>query len=89
MDLKILMTTFVAIFLAEFADKTQLATLSLAAETKSPFSVFLGASCALVLTSLIAVVIGAQLPKIIPINYVRILAGLVFIVLGLLIIISK
>ncbi len=89
MDLKILMTTFVAIFLAEFADKTQLATLSLAAETKSPLSVFLGASCALILTSLIAVAIGAQLPKIIPIHYVRILAGLVFIVLGLLMIISK
>jgi len=42
MDFKVLLTTFAAIFLAEFGDKTQLATLSLSAESKSPFSLFLG-----------------------------------------------
>lgn len=89
MDFKILLSTFVAIFLAEFADKTQLATLSLSAESRSPLSVFLGASCALILTSLIAVTLGAQLPRIIPIHYIKILAGLVFILLGLFMIVFR
>lgn len=89
MDFKILISTFVAIFLAELGDKTQIATLSFSAETKSPLSVFLGASCALILTSLIAVILGAQLPRIIPLHYIKILAGLVFILLGLFMIISR
>ena len=54
MDFKVLLTTFGMIFLAELGDKTQLATLPFAAESKSKLAVFLGAAGALLLTSLLA-----------------------------------
>lgn len=83
MDLKVLLTTFGMIFLAELGDKTQLATLCFAAESKSRVSVFLGSAGALVLTSLIAVLIGSAVSKIVPANYIRVGAGALFIFLGL------
>lgn len=53
---------FVTIFLAELGDKTQLATLLFAAEQNtSKVGVFLASAGALVLSSLLAVVIGSQL----------------------------
>ena len=48
MDWKVFWVTFGAIFLAEMGDKTQLAALTMAAETRLPLSVFLGAAAALV-----------------------------------------
>ena len=46
MDLRIFLTTFGIIFLAEMGDKTQLAAMTMAADTKKPWAVFLGASLA-------------------------------------------
>jgi putative Ca2+/H+ antiporter (TMEM165/GDT1 family) len=83
MDLKVFFTTFGMIFLAELGDKTQLATLSFAAESKSRLSVFLGSSGALICTSILAVVLGAGLARLIPANYVKIGAGALFILLGI------
>ena len=82
MDLKVLFTTFGMIFLAELGDKTQLATLSFAAESKSRLAVFLGSAGALVFTSLLAVVLGTGLSRLIPANYVKMGAGTLFILLG-------
>lgn len=82
MDLKVLLTTFGMIFLAELGDKTQLATFAFAAESKSRLSVFLGSAGALVLTSLLAVVIGAAISRLVPASYIRIGAGVLFLLLG-------
>jgi Ca2+/H+ antiporter, TMEM165/GDT1 family len=54
---------FVTIFLAELGDKTQLATLLMAAESRSPWVVFAGAALALVLTSLLGVSVGHWLAR--------------------------
>lgn len=52
---------FLTVFLAELGDKTQLATLLMAAESQAPWVVFLGAALALILTSLIGVFLGRWL----------------------------
>ena len=89
MDLKLICSTFLVIFLAELGDKTQLATLSLAAQGGKKWDVFLGASVALILTSLIGVVLGSTLGHMIRPAYVRLGAGFLFIFLGLLMIFGK
>lgn len=83
MDLKVLLTTFGMIFLAELGDKTQLATFAFAAESKSRLSVFFGSAGALVLTSLLAVAFGAAISKLVPTNYIKLGAGALFVLLGL------
>ncbi len=89
MDFKLLASTFGLIFLAELGDKTQLATLSLAASGKSRFAVFLGAAAALAATSALAVLLGAGLSRFVPEICVRRLAGVAFLVMGVLLVISK
>ena len=84
MDWKLLGSTFALIFLAELGDKTQLATLSLAASGRSRLLVFLGAASALIATSGIAVLVGEGLARAVPGVWIRRLAGLAFIVLGVL-----
>jgi putative Ca2+/H+ antiporter (TMEM165/GDT1 family) len=88
MDLKVLFTTFGMIFLAELGDKTQLATFFFAAESKSRLAVFLGSAGALVLTSLLAVVLGSGVSRLVPANYIKVGAGALFILLGLWMILS-
>jgi putative Ca2+/H+ antiporter (TMEM165/GDT1 family) len=83
MDIKVLLTTFGMIFLAELGDKTQLATLCFAAESKSRLAVFLGSAGALVLTSLLAVLFGSVASRLVPSNYIKIGAGALFVLLGL------
>jgi putative Ca2+/H+ antiporter (TMEM165/GDT1 family) len=89
MDLKVLFTTFGMIFLAELGDKTQLATLSFAAESESRLAVFLGSAGALVATSLLAVLVGAGLGRLVPANYVKTGAGALFVLLGIWMIVSS
>jgi putative Ca2+/H+ antiporter (TMEM165/GDT1 family) len=56
-------STFLTIFFAETGDKTQLATLLMSAESKSPWVVFLGAAIALIATNLISVLLGCWVAK--------------------------
>jgi len=83
MDFKVLFTTFATIFLAELGDKTQLATFAFSAETKSRVSVFIGSAGALVLTSLLGVLLGAAISKLIPPNFLKMGAGALFVILGI------
>jgi Predicted membrane protein len=74
---------FLTVFLAELGDKTQLATLLFASDTEvSKVGIFLAASCALVLSTLIAVLVGSQLSSYISPRVLKTMAGLGFIVIG-------
>jgi len=63
MDWKLLTTVFGLLFLAELGDKTQLAVITMTAKTNKPLIVFIGASVALVLLTILGVVFGAALLK--------------------------
>ncbi|MDD3580946.1 MAG: TMEM165/GDT1 family protein [Desulfobacca sp.] len=87
MGLKIFFTTFIAIFLAELGDKTQLAILLLAADDGvNKLLVFLGSAAALVLATLLAVVLGSQLNHFISPKILKIVAGVGFVAIGVAII---
>lgn len=56
-------STFVTILLAEMGDKTQVTTLLMTAQSHAPWVVFLGASAALISTSLVGVLVGRWLAR--------------------------
>lgn len=82
-------TTFGTLFLAEMGDKTQLAAITLASETRSPLSVFVGAALALSLVSLIGVGVGALLGQYLPEALLHKLAAVAFILIGILMLWGK
>jgi Ca2+/H+ antiporter, TMEM165/GDT1 family len=82
MDIKLLLTTFGMVFLAELGDKTQLATFCLSADCDSKLSVFLGSAGALVLSSFIAVMFGEAIGRVIPPVFIKLGAGIFFLVVG-------
>ncbi len=83
MDIKMVLTTFFLVFLAELGDKTQFATFGLAGTCDSKLSVFLGSAGALVTSSFIAVLFGGAINRIVPQDYIKIGAGVFFIVVGI------
>jgi len=89
MEWKLLATTFGLVFLAELGDKTQLATLSLAASSRSRLAVFVGSAAALVLASALAVVVGDALARAVPPVWIRRAAGLSFLILGALFLLAR
>ncbi len=88
MDWKLFASTFGLILLAELGDKTQLAAFAATAGSKSPVSIFLGASAALVLSTLIAVAVGASLQRLVPSHYLKIGAGILFVAFGIVLLLS-
>ena len=85
MDWKVLMSTFVMIFLAEVGDKTQLAVLSFVTKTRSPAAVFVGAGSALLVATLLAVFFGNIIAGLLPGNLLRYLSGGLFVLFGVLV----
>ena len=81
MDWKLFASTFAAIFLAEMGDKTQLATMSLAAGS-SRWVVFAASASALVATSAVAVLAGEVVARNVPPLWVKRAAGVLFVVMG-------
>ncbi|MBC7243236.1 MAG: TMEM165/GDT1 family protein [Anaerolineae bacterium] len=78
-------STFVLIFLAELGDKTQLASISLASKSSSPWMVFLGASLALSTVTAMGVLFGQGISRLVPERILRLLSAAAFIILGVLI----
>ena len=89
MDFRVLVTTFGIIFLAEMGDKTQLAAMTMAAQTKKPWAVFVGASLALAVVSALGVVVGSLIGDYLPLEWVKRVAAVAFISIGVLMLAGK
>jgi len=82
-DWKIMLTVFGTVFLAELGDKTQIATMLFATDREvSGWLVFIAASLALILTSALGVLAGSMLSHWINPKVLGMLAGIVFIGIG-------
>jgi len=82
MDLTLLISTFLTVFLAELGDKTQLATVALSGTSNRPLAVFLGSSSALVLASLLGALAGGSVASIVPTEVLQLLAAVGFLIIG-------
>tara|TARA_Y100001968_G_C18910202_1_gene504912 strand:+ start:14 stop:373 length:360 start_codon:yes stop_codon:yes gene_type:complete len=81
--ISVLITSFSTIFLAELGDKTQIATLMLSAQSGRPFIIFVGATIALVITSLLAVLIGRWIASNFPRQKFTFMAGIFMLSFGI------
>lgn len=83
MDLKLLFTACLTVFIAELGDKTQFATMALAADKNAnPWVVFIGASIGLIMASGLGVVAGQFLAGVLSPKLMHAIAGAVFLLLG-------
>jgi putative Ca2+/H+ antiporter (TMEM165/GDT1 family) len=73
---------FVMVLLAELADKTQLVTFALVAETGKPAQVYLGVLGGLFTVTVIGVLAGSLIALIVPLSLIQLIAGIAFIILG-------
>lgn len=83
MELKVLLTVFLTVFVAELGDKTQLATMLFASDKEvSKWVVFAGASLALVATSALGVLAGGLIANWVTPRQLQLVAGIGFIAIG-------
>ena len=75
-------TTLVAFFLAEMGDKTQIATVALAAQYQQWAAVVAGTTLGMMLANAPVVWFGDRLVKRVPIRVVHVISALIFVVLG-------
>ncbi|HHU77874.1 MAG: TMEM165/GDT1 family protein [Caldicoprobacterales bacterium] len=87
--MKTLIMTFLLIFLAELGDKTQLATMLMAAKSDCVWLVFLGSAAALAASSLIGVLAGDFIARYIPQSTIHFASGIAFIIIGILLVCGK
>lgn len=83
MNWKLLALTYCLLFFAEMGDKTQLAVMSLVAQYKAPVPIFLGATLALATVTFVGAAFGQVISRFIPAEYLQGLAGLLFIIMGI------
>jgi len=76
---------FVALFLAELGDKTQLAVISFIAGGSSRVAVFVGASLALIASTALAVLVGEGLLRVVKPAYLQLGAAALFLIVGVLV----
>jgi Ca2+/H+ antiporter, TMEM165/GDT1 family len=78
------LSTLVAFFLAEIGDKTQIATIGLAARFEQFYPVVTGTTLGMMLANIPAVLLGNKVADKLPVTAIRITAAVVFAILGLL-----
>jgi len=76
-------TTVVAFFLAEMGDKTQIATVALAAQYQSFIAVVLGTTVGMLLANAPAVLLGNKFANSLPISWIHRVVAAIFAIMGL------
>jgi len=77
-------TTVIAFFLAEMGDKTQIATVMLAARFDAYFWVVAGTTLGMMLANVPVVYLGERMTRLVPMRVVHTVSALVFAALGVL-----
>ena len=75
--------TLITFFLAEMGDKTQIATVALAAHYAAPFMVVIGTTLGMLIADAPAVFVGDKLANKIPMKLVHSIAATIFALLGI------
>jgi putative Ca2+/H+ antiporter (TMEM165/GDT1 family) len=78
------LTAFAVIFIAEWGDITQILMANLAARYRDPVSVFVGGAVALCVVGAIGVLSGRALPRLVPLELLRKIAGVLFAVFAVI-----
>jgi Ca2+/H+ antiporter, TMEM165/GDT1 family len=79
----VFLTTLIAFFLAEMGDKTQVATIALAAQYNAFISVVAGTTLGMMLANVPAVYLGGRIANRFPVRLVHVIAAVLFTILGL------
>ena len=79
----VFVTTFIAFFLAEMGDKTQIATVALAARYEHYLAVVAGTTLGMLIANVPAVLLGERLADRLPTRLVHMIAAAIFAVLGI------
>lgn len=80
---RVIALAFLTVLVAEIGDKTQLSTFMLSAESDAPFTVFCGASLALLCTSLLGVIAGSWLSQYLTEKLLETLTGISYLILSI------
>jgi len=82
------LSSFSLITLMELGDKTQFAVIALSAEYGFPLLVYLGVILAFTLLTGIGVTVGATLTKFVPLKYIQLGSGFIFVLFGIVFLIN-
>jgi putative Ca2+/H+ antiporter (TMEM165/GDT1 family) len=78
-----IVTAFTVIFVGEFGDLTQIQAATLSGKYHQPLEVFVACSVAMVFVAVVGAYGGKALQRIVPLEKIRFLGGLIFLVLGI------
>ena len=79
----VFVTTLIAFFLAEMGDKTQIATVALAAQYQTVVPVVLGTTLGMMIANVPAVILGDRIADRMPVTIVHRVAAVIFLILGI------
>ena len=82
-------TTVVVFFLAEMGDKTQIATVMLAARYDAMLSVVAGTTLGMMLANVPVVFLGERVTRLVPLRVVNVVSALFFALLGMLALLTR
>ena len=83
------LSSFLLIALMELGDKTQLATIVLAARYLNPVLVFTGVMLAYFILTVVGIIIGFKISRLIPRRKMRVIASSIFILFGILFLLNS